>query len=169
MSSHQIAVNAYLVINEKFLLLKRTKKPLIWGPPGGRLSKNEDPISGLKREVYEETRLKIEVIQPITTWFGVFNKKHLLSIDYLSYANDEDVYLSNEHSRYSWFSLDELHQKRSMLFVYETGFQLSDFMRAWIIHLCLQQEFQRLEKVYTKKHFKKYLLNQKQYLPEQKF
>ena len=30
--SHRVAVNAYLINEDRFLLLKRAKKPFIWGP-----------------------------------------------------------------------------------------------------------------------------------------
>jgi len=160
MLSHQIAVNAYLVADEKFLILKRTDAPFLWGPPGGRLRRNEDPIKGLQREVFEETRLQIKVIQPITTWFGFFNQEQLLSIDYLSYTQDIEVHLSKEHSQYGWFSVDEVYEDRSFLFAHETGFQLSDFMRAWVLNLCLNGKLQKLAQVYKNKSFRKYLPNQ---------
>jgi len=166
MFSHQIAANAYLIYNEKFLLLKRKNPPLIWSPPGGHLFKNEDPVSGLQREVFEETGLQIEVIQPITTWFGIFNSQNLLSIDYLSYANDTEIILSKEHSQYSWFSLNQLYNNRLTLFSHNTGFKFTDFLYAWIVNLCIQGKFEQLKKIYEDKKFKKYLLNQKQFPPE---
>ena len=57
MQTHLVAVNAFLLKDDKFLLLKRNDPPLIWGPPGGKLEINEDPVTGLIREVKEETNL----------------------------------------------------------------------------------------------------------------
>ena len=42
--THCVAVNSYLIRDNQFLLLKRANQPLIWGPPGGRLLSNEDPV-----------------------------------------------------------------------------------------------------------------------------
>ena len=45
--THRVAVNAFVIYKETFLLLKRANEPFIWGPPGGRLHIDEDPIRGL--------------------------------------------------------------------------------------------------------------------------
>lgn len=166
MLTHQIAVNAYLICQDQFLLLRRTEPASSWGPPGGRLNKNEDPIIGLQREVFEETGLRIQIVQPVTTWFGIFRKQNILSIDYLSYTHEKDVILSPEHSQYSWFSFNEIYKKRDQLFIHEFGFQFADFTRAWIANLCLKKEFSRLENVFKKREFRKYLPNRTLYPPE---
>ena len=87
-------MNAYLVCNRKFLLLKRARSPILWGPPGGRLGKNEDLQKGLIREVFEETGLVTEIINLI----GVYSdpnrdpRGHTISIVYeLKIINGELV------------------------------------------------------------------------------
>lgn len=40
--THRIAVNAFLIHEDRFLLLKRAQKPFIWGPPGGKLQIDYD-------------------------------------------------------------------------------------------------------------------------------
>ncbi len=129
--THEVAVNAYLIHQNKFLLLCRSSLPQIWGPPGGRLSKLEDPIAGLRREVYEETGLKIEVLEPVTTWFGKFNKRLLLSIDYLCCTKDERVALSPEHTDFRWLTLPQLREYRNLYCTSSFGFQLKDYEKAW--------------------------------------
>ena len=113
--THQVAVNSYLVKEEKFLMLKRKNPPLMWGPPGGRLNFNEDPIIGLKREVREETNLDVNVIMPVTTWFGDFNDTKILSIDYLCLYKSRKVKLSEEHEDYKWLSLEDLKENVTKL------------------------------------------------------
>ena len=108
--SHEVAVNAYLFYKDKFLLLLRAKQPKIWVPPGGRLLRLEDPIEGLKREVFEETGQSIEVLDPVTTWFGKFNDRLLLSIDYCCRSLNNYVALSEEHSDYRWLTFQDLKQ-----------------------------------------------------------
>lgn len=133
--THRLAVNAFLIHEEKFLLLKRANKPYIWGPPGGKLRIDEDPIHGLKREVLEETGLQILVFQPVTTWFGSFNGVPLLSIDYLCSSKQNRVSLSNEHSDYRWLTIDDLSRYENIYFSYNFGFKHSDYILAWQTYL----------------------------------
>ncbi len=132
--THLVAVNAFLLKDNKFLLLKRNDPPLIWGPPGGKLEVNEDPILGLKREVKEETALDIEVIMPVTTWFGSFNNKKIFAVDYLCYYKKGEIKLSDEHESYKWLSLKELQDNKREYFVSKSGFKLKDFELAYKIN-----------------------------------
>jgi 8-oxo-dGTP pyrophosphatase MutT (NUDIX family) len=166
MASHQVAVNAYLICNREFLLLKRARVPAIWGPPGGRLKQDEDPQKGLKREVFEETGLNIDIHQPVTTWFGKFYSNPLLSIDYLCTAYRPNVVLSVEHTNYKWFALQELYKNRKSMFVSPYGFQFPDFLLAWVIYLHLNQNWQEIKDIYANRIFKKYLPSQKRFRPE---
>jgi ADP-ribose pyrophosphatase YjhB (NUDIX family) len=131
--SHLVAVNAFLIKDNKFLLLKRNDPPLIWGPPGGKLEVNEDPVTGLIREVKEETNLDIEVVMPVTTWFGEFNDKKIFAVDYLSYYVSGEIKLSAEHNSYRWLTLQELRKEQEKYFISESGFKLKDFEMAWKI------------------------------------
>jgi 8-oxo-dGTP diphosphatase len=133
--THRIAVNAFLIYDDKFLLLKRANKPFIWGPPGGKLQIDEDPIVGLQREVREETNLQINVFQPVTTWFGSFNDVPLLSVDYLCTSEKNTVIFSSEHTDYRWLSLDDLKRDKNFYLSHNIGFKLSDFKLAWQTYL----------------------------------
>ena len=133
--THRVAVNAFVIYKETFLLLKRANEPFIWGPPGGRLHIDEDPIRGLQREVLEETGLEIIVFQPITTWFGLFNDESLLSVDYLCNSDKNTVSLSHEHSDYRWLTINDLTQHINIYFSSDLGFKHSAFLLAWQTHL----------------------------------
>ena len=67
----RIAVKAFIVHNNKLLVVKRAKDevqmPNIWELPGGRLNPGEDPFIGIIREVREETGL---YIKPILLFVG---------------------------------------------------------------------------------------------------
>ncbi len=108
---------------------------------------DEDPVSGLKREVLEETGLSIIVHQPVTTWFGEFNNSKLLSIDYLCTAKQENVVLSSEHHQYLWLSIEELNKDPDIYFNSEFGFQLPDFSLAWQTCLMNQKRIDDLKKI----------------------
>jgi 8-oxo-dGTP diphosphatase len=133
--SHRVTVNAYLIYEDRFLILKRAKKPLIWGPPGGKLQIDEDPTRGLQREVLEETGLQIRVFQPVTTWFGYFTAVPLLSVDYLCTSEKNTVSLSHEHTDYRWLSIKDLMREKDIYFTSDLGFKLSDYKLAWETYL----------------------------------
>ena len=130
--THEVAVNAYLINNNSFLLLKRNTSSFTWGPPGGRLMELEDPIEGLKREVYEETGQLPEVLEPVTTWFGQFNGRLLLSIDYLCQTGKPAIQLSSEHLAYQWLTISTLRRDEQIYFNTPSGFQLADYEKAWL-------------------------------------
>ena len=136
--SHLVAVNAFLIKNNKFLLLKRNDPPLIWGPPGGKLGINEDPIKGLKREVKEETGLDIEVNMPVTTWFGNFNNKKIFAVDYLCFYKKGKIKLSAEHDSYKWLFLQELKKNKKEYFVSKSGFKYKDFELTYKIYCAIK-------------------------------
>ena len=132
--THLVAVNAFLMKDEQFLLLNRNDPPLIWGTPGGKLDINEDPITGLKREVKEETGLEIEVVMPVTTWFGSFNNKNIFAVDYLCYYKSGEIKLSEEHNSFKWLSLKDLKISESKYFEMKSGFKLKHFELAFKVH-----------------------------------
>lgn len=49
--------------NGKLLMIKRAKKEgeLLWAFPGGKVEKNETKESACIREIYEETRIKVNI------------------------------------------------------------------------------------------------------------
>ncbi len=137
--THRVAVNAYLLKESEFLLLKRKNEPRIWAPPGGRLMKDEEPLSGLHREVKEETNLDIEIVAPVNTWFGKFSgNQYLLSIDYLAVVKSGEISLSDEHSAYQWVTLSDLIKGSPILLDSIHGFQVSDFQKAYHVARCWQ-------------------------------
>ena len=142
--THNVAVNAFLIFNDNFLLLKRANEPFIWGPPGGHLEINEDPVLGLQREVKEETGLQIRVYQPVTTWFGDFRSSRLFSVDYLCTSHDNNIILSGEHSDYRWLSIEDLIKNKDIYLKIDLGFHLDDFQLAWRTYLLNEKRFEEL-------------------------
>lgn len=128
--THKVAVIAYITKGDKFLLLKRTTEPRIWAPPGGRLLPDEDPIHGLRREIREETGFEVRVVAPVDTWFGPWNGRPLLSIDYLVAVTGGQFRLSAEHSDAVWVSLEELRRGHPVALDPRLGFTLQDFAKA---------------------------------------
>ena len=107
-------VGCYIKSDDKYLFLKKAKgrnSELTWGVAGGRVEKNESPQSAVIREVYEETGIKIDLP-------GVIHSQTLYVInpyfcDYTLYLylydgyKSQKVKLSDEHTDFTWVSLDE--------------------------------------------------------------
>lgn len=136
--THQLAVIAYIIFDNKFLLLKRNNEPKVWGPPGGRLEPDEDPNTGVLREAKEETGLDIKVMLPSDIWFGTYRENILVSIDYLAEADSNEVVLSDEHAEYCWASIEDLRIRKPPLGESKNSFLLKDFEKAWALYCKLK-------------------------------
>lgn len=132
--THRLAVTAYILRDHRFLLLKRTTPPLIWGLPGGRLEPDENPNTGILREIEEETNLTVDLVGPVDIWYGDFGRGLFVSIDYLVLYRSGSVQLSAEHSAYCWASIEELRRNEPPLEKEKPFFNLSDFEKAWIYY-----------------------------------
>ena len=103
--SKEIA-KAVLYKKDKVLLVKRSsymkKHAGEWDLPGGHIIEGEDMEDGLLREVWEETGLRIK--DPV--------KLHSKGNDtyYKAELPDSLVKLSDEHTEYELFTLDEIEE-----------------------------------------------------------
>ena len=95
-----------VLVNSKneVLFLKRSnyskKHAGDWDLPGGHLKSNESLLRGLKREVFEET--KIHLVEAAT--LGI---KDNLNFFFAKY-NNEPIKISHEHTDYRFFTEEEL-------------------------------------------------------------
>jgi 8-oxo-dGTP pyrophosphatase MutT (NUDIX family) len=89
---------------ERVLFLKRSnylkKFAGDWDLPGGHIKQDEDLLSGLEREVLEESGLEIE--DPV-----YLKKIENLNFFYCAY-NSGEIKLSHEHTDYKFFEKGEL-------------------------------------------------------------
>jgi ADP-ribose pyrophosphatase YjhB (NUDIX family) len=105
------------VLNDKnqLLLLKRADNHC-WGPPGGAVEPGEVVEDSARRETLEETGLEIGEL----TLFGVFSgadqfyrypngdEIHNVTIVYLAHAPDGKIHISEEHTDWKYFALNEI-------------------------------------------------------------
>jgi 8-oxo-dGTP pyrophosphatase MutT (NUDIX family) len=78
-----------------------------WGLPGGWLGRNEDPEDAVRREVLEETGLRVDVIKPLLCTRSRYLARHL-DIAYLCKAppdlDSAAIRLSGELLAFRWVS-----------------------------------------------------------------
>jgi A/G-specific adenine glycosylase len=100
-----------VIMSEKFLYIqKRSNKSHLgglWEFPGGKIETGEDSLSGLRREVKEETGMKIDA------WQYIGNIKH----EYSHFRIDMDVYFANlkkiifsYHPEGKWISIENIEK-----------------------------------------------------------
>jgi 8-oxo-dGTP diphosphatase len=77
--------------------------PNPWGLPGGWMAPNEDPEETVRRELWEETALNIDVIKPLVITRSP-KMRHHLDLAYLCHIPGEphDLKLSSELLDYRW-------------------------------------------------------------------
>jgi 8-oxo-dGTP diphosphatase len=67
--NHQFMVGiAAVILDEqgRVLLFKHTYRPeMPWGLPGGWLKRGEEPSAAVEREVYEESKMRVQVFGPL--------------------------------------------------------------------------------------------------------
>jgi ADP-ribose pyrophosphatase YjhB (NUDIX family) len=96
----------------KILLVKSTYQRFHpWGLPGGSLEYGESPEDAVKREVWEETGLIVEVKRflLVKTW-----SPDRVGMYYLCEITGGEIYPTDEVSEAAHFSLDDLPDVRSV-------------------------------------------------------
>lgn len=93
----------------KFLLLHRTKEPIVWSTLSGKMETGEKPLTTIKREIGEEININPDKVKDIKK-LGVVtsgNKKHHV---FIGYVEDElELNLKkDENDDYGWFTLKTL-------------------------------------------------------------
>ncbi len=103
MSSHAVICNA----QQQILLLKATYADHAWGLPGGGLDVGETIHEALIRECREEIGCEILVDYLSGVYFHSTVNSHAF-IFKCQLPISAEIKLSDEHSEYRWFSIDEL-------------------------------------------------------------
>ena len=98
-----------------FLVMKRQDEfhQGAWEIVYGRLDQHEDLVTGLKREVREETGIsQLEVFEHYSHWHFYRGKKaaetEVIGVSFSCRTNQEEIKLSTEHSEYAWVTAEEM-------------------------------------------------------------
>ncbi|MEM2136661.1 MAG: NUDIX hydrolase [Candidatus Methanomethylicia archaeon] len=105
-----------LIEDGKILLVKRTAEPNkgLWTIPGGKLRWGERLEEAVKREIYEETGLKVEVIGIHGIYELIIKDDeneviyHYVIIDYKVKKKFGELKASTDALEVKWFSKNEL-------------------------------------------------------------
>ena len=118
-----------VILNKNNLVFvgKRKDNPINkWQMPQGGVNKNEDLISAMKRELYEETNIKnIEILKELNMWLEYELPKNLLGIIWkgkfrgqkqrwfiIRFTGDEsEINLNTSHPEFiewKWIKIDDL-------------------------------------------------------------
>lgn len=113
-----------VIVNEekKTLIVKRAHFKGSWMPDkfgfvGGGIEKGEEPIDAVKREIWEESGLKID---HFIDSFNIVSPPN--TVDYVFIAKapeNQEVKLNEEHTEHNWYSLDEIKDLDSVPMLYE--------------------------------------------------
>jgi len=108
-----ITVDVVVVKNNTILLIKRLKDPFkdCWALPGGFVDENEDLEVAAKRELMEETNVKVDSLQQI----GAFGKPyrdprgHMVSVAYCTKVAEETIAVAADDAKEAyWFPINDL-------------------------------------------------------------
>jgi 8-oxo-dGTP diphosphatase len=110
-----VGVGALIVDNDRVLLIKRGKAPLLgeWSIPGGLLELGEPTREGAEREALEETGLVVRA----TELLGVFDRivpdadrilYHYVLIDFLCERISGEMQASGDAADARWFTQEEV-------------------------------------------------------------
>ena len=103
MSSHAVISND----QGQILLLKATYADCAWGLPGGGLDMGETIHQALQRECREELGCDVQIDYLSGVYFHSAVTSHAF-IFKCHLATDAQITLSDEHSEYRWFNMNEL-------------------------------------------------------------
>lgn len=101
---------AVILFDNKILVTQRSanmKLPLKWEFPGGKLENNESEIDCIRREVFEELEIKIEVVKRMNNSIYDYGSFKINLIPFLSKYVSGEIKL-NEHNDYKLLKKEEL-------------------------------------------------------------
>lgn len=105
-----LSVKAMIFYQGKLLLLQKNdaEGKHHWEFPGGGLQFTENFITGLAREVSEETGLVIRAVVPAGVWeYQKKDGQFLNGVIFTAVADTAEVTLSEEHLQYRWVTPEE--------------------------------------------------------------
>ena len=110
----KLVLTGIIKCNDEYLVVRRSKDddflPGVYEFPGGNIEDNELILDGLKRELYEEIGLTIDINKAkiINFYDEIKENYHYIELDFLIKIENKniDIKLSNEHDDYKFIKKD---------------------------------------------------------------
>lgn len=104
-----VSVKGILIYQRRVLVLRNDRGE--WELPGGRLDDGETPEQALRREILEDTGLRVRVGPLVDAWvFRVTPRGKVLILEYACRTNGRGgVRISHEHSESAWLPVTGLN------------------------------------------------------------
>ncbi|MFB6660932.1 NUDIX hydrolase [[Kitasatospora] papulosa] len=121
---HSVSVAGVVVREDgRVLTIKRADNGT-WEPPGGVLELSESPEDGVRREVYEETGIKVQVDR-LT---GVYKNtaRGIVALVFRCHAEGGQEQLSAESTAVEWLTPDEVTSRMREVFAVRVTDALDD-------------------------------------------
>jgi 8-oxo-dGTP pyrophosphatase MutT (NUDIX family) len=119
----KIAAHGLIKKGNKYLVTRRAKAndymPGFWDIPGGTIEFGEKIVDALKREVLEETGLKIKPGK-IQSVYGYLSgeSRHQFQLVYACVYRSGEVKLNpEEHDKYLWATIPEISKLKKIAFL----------------------------------------------------
>ncbi len=111
-----VGVGAIILDGNRVLLIRRANAPLkgVWSIPGGRLDLGETLTEGLRREIREETGLRIEIVDQVEVFERIMRdgddrvQYHYVLIDYLCEPAGGVLRAADDADDARWVEQDEM-------------------------------------------------------------
>lgn len=103
-------VCAIIISEDRVLICQRSEKmklPLKWEFPGGKIESNESETDGLKREIFEELKIEIEVHQKLSEVEHHYADFSIQLTPYICNIKKGNP-LPMEHKQIKWVAFKEL-------------------------------------------------------------
>ena len=117
-----VSVKGILIYRGRVLVLRNDRGE--WELPGGRLDEGETPEEALRREIQEETGLRVTVGPLVDAWvFRVTPREKVLILEYACQMTDRrrqhaprtngegGVRISHEHIESAWLPVSDLNRE----------------------------------------------------------
>lgn len=101
---------AIIYFNDKILVTQRSEKmklPLKWEFPGGKLEDDESDVDCIKREIFEEINIEIEIIKKMDNSLFDYGTFEINLIPFIANYKSGEIKLL-EHKDYKLMSIAEL-------------------------------------------------------------
>jgi len=108
-----VAVTVLVFRDGRMLSMRRAASqdagPGLWEGVSGRVQPGEDPIAAARREVLEETGLRVEIrSRPLTAYAALRRGEPMTVIVFAAEHQGGEVVISEEHDAFRWCELEEL-------------------------------------------------------------